>query len=135
MKNLRPIPATHENQAIVKTCFAFDKELTVLIKAEATPKTKRKVFKKRVYPHMLRHSFATQLLNNGTDIRLIQELLGCNSTKTTEHYTDVSNQMLERIDSPIDRVIKVNTTDSQNINHHSDQNDIKDISEPGSDIR
>ncbi len=50
---------------------------------------------------MLRHSFATHLLESGTDIRYIKELLGHSSTITTEIYTQVSINSLKNIESPI----------------------------------
>ena len=57
---------------------------------------------KTVSIHSLRHSFATHLLEQGTDIRFIQELLGHNDIKTTLIYTEVSNKSIRKIISPLD---------------------------------
>jgi integrase/recombinase XerD len=57
---------------------------------------------KSVTLHWLRHSYATHLLESGTDLRYIQELLGHNSSKSTEIYTHVSTKSLQNIKSPFD---------------------------------
>lgn len=58
--------------------------------------------KKPVTLHWLRHSYATHLLESGTDLRYIQELLGHSSSKTTEIYTHVSTKNIQQIKSPFD---------------------------------
>ncbi|MEM6642000.1 MAG: site-specific tyrosine recombinase/integron integrase [Bacteroidota bacterium] len=60
---------------------------------------------KSVRPHTLRHSFATHLLENGTNLRYIQTLLGHTSAKTTEIYTHVSSKELEEVRSPLDLMV------------------------------
>jgi site-specific recombinase XerD len=62
---------------------------------------KKSWIKKLATFHSLRHSFATHLLENGTDIRYIQELLWHSSIKTTQIYTKVMNPNLKNISSPL----------------------------------
>lgn len=79
-----------------------------------TERTVQKVFEntkdkagiqKKVSVHTLRHSFATHLLEGGVDLRYIQELLGHQSSKTTEIYTHVTEKSIKNIQSPLDRIM------------------------------
>jgi integrase/recombinase XerD len=62
---------------------------------------KRAGIRKKVTPHTLRHSFATHLLESGTSIRVIQELLGHENLQTTQIYTHISEKELMRVKNPL----------------------------------
>ena len=84
-----------------------DKHLSVRSAQKIFKKACKKAnIKKDVSIHSLRHSFATHLLEEGTDIRYIQELLGHKNTKTTERYTHVSKTKINNIKSPLDNILE-----------------------------
>jgi integrase/recombinase XerD len=78
---------------------------TATIRKIVEKSRKKAKLNKRVHPHTLRHSHATHLLEQGTDLRIIQKLLGHLDIKTTQIYTHISKQSIKKIKSPIDEII------------------------------
>ena len=103
---------------LTEYCAIFDAETWIFPGQPATQhlsiRSAQKIFDKAVLKagirkdlsiHSLRHSFATHLLEAGTDIRYIQTLLGHTCLRTTERYTHVARSNLLNIKSPLDSIL------------------------------
>ena len=94
--------------------FSDDKPLTTRNIQKIIQKTAKKAgIVKKVTPHTLRHSFATHLLEQGTDIRVIQELLGHSNLSTTQIYTHVSQDQIKSIKNPFDSLNTHSNSENQ----------------------
>lgn len=101
-KELRDYVKRRQNEFL----FSKEKPLTTRNVQKIIKRLRDKAnLQKKVTPHTLRHSFATHLLEGGTDIRLIQTLLGHASLSTTQLYTHVSSEQLKRIENPLDALM------------------------------
>jgi site-specific recombinase XerD len=98
LKKYRPLEWVFEG--INGRCYSAESIVKIVKRA-----ARKAGIKKRVYPHILRHSFATHHLEQGTDLRYIQEWLGHNSSRTTERYTHVSEKHLGNFKNPIDDIL------------------------------
>ncbi|MEK6888565.1 MAG: site-specific tyrosine recombinase/integron integrase [Nanoarchaeota archaeon] len=87
--------------------FSKDKPLTTRnIQKIILGLRKRTGINKKVTPHTLRHSFATHLLEQGTDIRIIQAMLGHANLNTTQVYTHISSEQIKKVGNPFDNLLK-----------------------------
>lgn len=102
-----PVLLARYIQAYKPSAYLFEDRYGARYSAVSARQLFKRVLKdvgiaKRVTLHTLRHSHATHLLENGTDLHYIQELLGHNSPKTTMIYTHVCSASLDRIKNPFD---------------------------------
>ncbi len=97
------------NKKKVKSDYVFSKKNGKQLSTDTIQRIVRKAAKqagitKHVTPHSLRHSYATHLLESGTNIRYIQSLLGHSSLNTTQIYTNVASEQLKKVESPLDNL-------------------------------
>lgn len=105
----RIVPLSPTVLDLLRTYWKVYKPQEYLFNGQCNPQYSigscQKIYKKYIDPnssiHTLRHSSFTNLLENGTDLRIIQKIAGHSSSKTTEIYTHVSNQILQKVNLPI----------------------------------
>ena len=102
LENLRIYYKRHKPKVFLFEGSSGDQYSGSSVGKIVTRSAQRAGVRKRITPHILRHSFATHLLEAGTDLRYIQSLLGHGSSKTTEIYTHVASHNFMSIKNPLD---------------------------------
>lgn len=103
LNNLQRYIAERKYQSEYLFTKKSGKPLTPKLAQKIIPLLTRKAgIQKKITPHTLRHTFATLLLDSGTNLRLIQELLGHSSISTTQVYTHISKEQIRAIKNPLD---------------------------------
>jgi len=92
------------NKKILFSSSRGGKLTTATIQKIIKNSSRKAKIKKNISPHTLRHSFATHLLEQGIDLRIIQKLLGHSDIKTTQRYTQISQASIKNIKSPLDNL-------------------------------
>jgi site-specific recombinase XerD len=95
-------------QYVFEGQFAGEPYSTTSVQSVMRQAIKKSGLDKKATVHSLRHSFATHLLENGTDIRYIQQFLGHSSIKTTQIYTHLTKSAVDKIKSPLDIMVDEN---------------------------
>ncbi|MDP4012728.1 MAG: tyrosine-type recombinase/integrase [Candidatus Nanoarchaeia archaeon] len=102
VKDLKEYLKNHKEEYLL---IGFDGPISTRSIQKSIQRTaKRANIQKKIYPHLLRHAFATHLLEDGVDIRHIQVLLAHSNLQTTAWYTQVSTKELKKIKSPLDTI-------------------------------
>ncbi|MHA7109795.1 tyrosine-type recombinase/integrase [Sunxiuqinia elliptica] len=96
-------PTIHRQQEVIEIEFSDERDFLAKLKPEMPARWSAGL--KRITPHMLQHSFATPLLEQGINLRVIQNFLRHENIQTTEIYTPVSNLEIQKAINPIDEII------------------------------
>ena len=106
LKVLTPEKAEHAHFLQSDLFEKVEGKFEIIVSKKLKEAAKEAGITKRVYPHLLRHSFATHLIEQGTDLKIVKELLGHNQLKTTEMYVHIADTFKSSIRTPLDDILE-----------------------------